>query len=784
VPGSIAIHRCPRPHEQPHVRLLRRNLSIRIQLLALFGLLLATGATVLILDEVSLREDITRFNSLRDESLTGLRLAKSISDAYGLDIVDTTFRVRNYLMGWDQGVSVVDTAQSDIKRDWESLIASNLSPEQRALTDEVAKARVNADNAATKLRSILKAQDIAALGKFADTELYPAMDPVTTRLQFLADVKMLDADRSVREHLMRASQLGWWRIGLSLAALIFVVVVGRDILRNVYKGVEGLVHLARHARDPAFVAPRNLDADGELGQIHTALLAMRQDLLNYEDNLIRSEARAQAANRAKSTFLASMSHEIRTPMVGVTGMLELLAHTRLDADQRQQIEIVQNSARSLLQIIGDILDFSKIEAGKLEINPLPVDLRLFVRDCIHNFLAMASAKGLALDCSIDERVGAAHLADPLRLRQILGNFLSNAVKFSERGNVQVRLERLAVQEQRELLALRVIDTGIGISEEDQGRLFQPFAQASDGGARFQDSTGLGLSISRRLAELMGGEITLESRLGVGTTLSLILRLPLADPALIKHAAATAPAMRAAPSIAEAEREGSLILLADDHPTNRAVIKRQINQLGYACESAMDGDAALQLWKSGRFGLLLTDLHMPRRDGYALAIAVREHERQQGHSHTPIIALSATISAEGVERSRASGIDDFIAKPATLAVLANALQRYLPVQGFTADMVSAPAAASSTLDRELLADFLRSTHEDLAALAAAFARRDATAIAHEAHRIRGASLLVEADALAACAARIETAARANDLAPIQAGIIELEAEVNAFATANR
>ena len=766
------------------MRLLRRELSIRVQLLALFGLLLFTGATVLVLDEVSLREDIARFNSLRDESLTGLRLAKSISDAYGLDIVDTTFRVRNYLMGWDQGVLVVDTAQSDIKRDWESLLASNLSPEQRALTDEVAKARLIADSAAEKLRGILKAQDIVALGKFADTELYPAMDPVTTRLQFLADVKLLDADRSVREHLMRASQLGWWRIGLSFAALLFVVVVGRGILRNVYKGVEGLVHLARHARDPAFVAPRNLDPEGELGQVHTALLAMRQDLLNYEENLIRSEARAQSANRAKSAFLASMSHEIRTPMVGVTGMLELLAHTKLDADQRQQIEIVQNSARNLLQIIGDVLDFSKIEAGKLEINPVPVDLREFVRDSIHNFLAMASAKGLALDCSVDERVGAAHLADPLRMRQILGNFLSNAIKFTERGHVLVRLERLAVQEQRELLALRVTDTGIGISELDQGKLFQPFAQTSDGAARYQDSTGLGLSICRRLAELMGGEITLESQLGVGTTLTLILRLAPADPALIKHAAVTVKSVtRAAPSIAEAEHEGSLILLADDHPTNRAVIKRQINQLGYACECAIDGDAALQLWKSGRFALVLTDLHMPRRDGYALAVAIREDEQQNARRHTPIIALSATISAEGVERSRAAGIDDFLAKPATLDVLANALQRYLPLQRLIADATLATAPASPKLDRELVADFLRSTHEDMAALAAAFAKGDAIAIAHEAHRIRGASGLVEASALAACAGRIEAAAQVSDLAQIRAGIAQLTAELGKFAVAN-
>ena len=437
-----------------------------------------------------------------------------------------------------------------------------------------------------------------------------------------------------------------------------------------------------------------------------------------------------------------------------------------------------------LQIIGDVLDFSKIEAGKLEINPVPVDLRLFVRDCIHNFLAMASAKDLALDCSVDERVGAAHLADPLRLRQILGNFLSNAIKFTERGHVHVRLERLAVQEQRELLALRVTDTGIGISEQDQGRLFQPFEQTSDGAARYQDSTGLGLSICRRLAELMGGEITLESQLGVGTTLTLALRLAPADPALIKRAATVAkPATRIAPSITEAEREGTLILLADDHPTNRAVIKRQINQLGYACECAIDGDAALQLWKSGRFGLVLTDLHMPRRDGYALAVAVREDEQRNARRHTPIIALSATISAEGVERSRAAGIDDFLAKPATLAVLANALQRYLPLPGFQSDTASALITANPILDRELLDDFLNSTREDLAALSAAYAKSDATAIAHEAHRIRGASALVEATALAACAGRIEAAARANDMAPIKADIAELTVQVSKFAAAN-
>ena len=759
----------------------RRKFSVRVQLLALFGLMLLTGAAVLTLDQFSLQEDIERFHSLRDESLTGLRLAKSISDAYGLDIVDTTFRVRNNLMGWDQGIAVVDTAQSDIKRDWESLLAANLSPEQRALTDEVAKARVAADRAAEKLHGILAARDITALAQFADTELYPAMDPVTTRLQFLADVKMLDADRGVREHMLRSRRLGLWRIALSLVTLVFVVVVGRRILRNVYKGVEGLVYLARRARDAEFVPPGNFDPEGELGQIHAALLAMRQDLLHYEESLRRSETRAQAANRAKSSFLASMSHEIRTPMVGITSMLELLAQTRLDSDQRQQVEIVQNSARSLLQIIGDILDFSKIEAGKLDINPAPVDLRQLVREAANNFMAAASARGLKLDCAIDERVGAAHMADALRLRQVLSNFLANAIKFTERGEVELRLERMAVQEQRELIALRVHDTGIGIAADDQARLFQPFTQAAESAQR-ENSTGLGLSICRHLAELMGGEITLESRLGAGSTFSLILRVPLADAALVQRGTVliAPPTPRAAPSVVQAEREGRLILLVDDHPTNRAVIARQVNQLGYACETSGDGEAALQLWKKGKFQLLLTDLHMPRRDGFALARALREEERDHGSARTPIIALSATVSAEEVERSRAAGIDDFLAKPVPLAVLARTLQRYLPLPEHDATALPNDAPA---IDRELLADFAQSTRHDLRELHGALRRGDAQAAAREAHRIRGASGLIGASELVAAAADIEAAARARTLGAAQMHAAEFEARFARFAALN-
>jgi signal transduction histidine kinase/DNA-binding NarL/FixJ family response regulator len=780
------------------MKLLQRRLRIRTQLLALFGLLLGTGFFVLVIDELALQDEISTFDALLHDSLSGLRLAKSISDSYGLSIVDTTFRVRNNLTGWDQGIRIVSVAKSDIQRDWQALVETNLSPEQRVLADEIAKTRAIADAATDKLIAILKQQDIKELGRFADTELYPAMDPVTTRLQFLADVKMLDAERGVKDHLAHARKIGWLRIGISIAALIFVIVIGRGMLRNVYKGIGQLVHLARHVRDPAFVLPEEFEAEGsELGEINEALIAMRSDLLTYEKNLIESEARATAASKAKSTFLASMSHEIRTPMVGVAGMLELLAHTRLDSEQRQQLEIAQSSAQSLLQIIGDILDFSKIEAGKLEINPAPLDLRALVRASTNNFLGTASAKGLKLECHIDERLAPAHFGDALRLRQILSNFLSNALKFTDRGQVLVNLERLAVEDQRELVALRVKDSGIGISAEDQAKLFQPFAQAGDGGALRADSTGLGLTICRRLAELMGGEIIMESRVGLGTTMSLVTRLRMADPAVLARteSAVSAP-VRAAPSVADAAREGSLILFADDHPTNRAVIVRQLNQLGYACETAHDGETALQMWKNGRYALVLTDLHMPRRDGYGLAEAIRIDERVRQRVRVPVIALSANVSTEEIERSREVGIDDFIAKPTPLAVLAGTLQRYLPLQRFLGKSTQSPAAsqpqppwpscpipAEPVLDRELIEDFLRATQDDLDALRQALAEHDTEGLTREAHRIKGASGLVGADALATAAARIEAAGRAADLTAAAAAVPELEAAVSRFANSH-
>jgi CheY-like chemotaxis protein/HPt (histidine-containing phosphotransfer) domain-containing protein len=354
----------------------------------------------------------------------------------------------------------------------------------------------------------------------------------------------------------------------------------------------------------------------------------------------------------------------------------------------------------------------------------------------------------------------------------------------------VRLERLAAEDRRELIALRVEDSGIGVSAADQARLFEPFEQAGDGNRRM-DGTGLGLSICRRLADLMGGEIHMDSRLGAGTTKSLVVRLPVADAATLEPGAMLPDAVRTTPSVAEAAREGSLILLADDHPTNRAVIARQLNQLGYASESAHDGETALQMWRSGKYALLLTDLHMPRRDGYSLAEAVRADESARGGARAPIIALSANVSTGEVERSRAAGIDDFIAKPTPLALLGAILQRYLPLQRFIAEATARTdaqtaqprARTAADLNRGLIEDFLHATHEDLSALRLALDGNDTASEAHEAHRIKGAAGLVGATALAGIAGRIEAASRAGDLARAHADADALETEMERFAKAN-
>ena len=524
------------------------------------------------------------------------------------------------------------------------------------------------------------------------------------------------------------------------------------------------------------------------------------DMKRLERELRESEARAREASRAKSAFVAAMSHEIRTPMIGVTGMVEVLSHTRLDDEQRRSLNIIQHSAETLLQILGDVLDVSKIEAGRLEIHPEVASLRSVVAGATYNYLGSASSKGLQLEFDIDERVAPALRFDPVRLRQVLANFLSNAIKFTDQGRIDLSVAVLDEDEQHQQLRLAVRDTGIGVTEEAQKRLFRPFAQAESDTTRKYGGTGLGLMICRRLAHLMGGAVRMESAPGEGTTLFLEIRLPKADPALLP--AESGDAAKAAdrfqprplPTPAEAERERSLILLVDDHPTNRVVIARQLALAGFACETADDGEQGVVAWSSGRFALVLSDVHMPVLDGYGMAKEIRTREQASGRSRTPIVALTAAAMKGEAERCLAAGMDDYLIKPVGIGVLSDRLYRWLPhlprpqPRGDSAAAPKLPqagkpapidpavldeiAAGDEEARRGILLDFLQASVQDVEQLQRALQAVDTKATAREAHKIKGAARLVGAVEMAEVAEQMEHAAKSGDLHAVLAASPDL------------
>jgi signal transduction histidine kinase/CheY-like chemotaxis protein len=508
-----------------------------------------------------------------------------------------------------------------------------------------------------------------------------------------------------------------------------------------------------------------------------------------ERDAVAARLAAEHASRAKSTFLAAMSHEIRTPMIGVTGMLEILARTGLTPQQRQMVATAESSAQSLLQIINDVLDFSKIEASKLELNPVPIDLRAIVGAAIDTFRHTASAKGLLLTSTVDERLAAAYMGDGLRLRQILTNFLSNAVKFTQVGGIEVEARVLAESGDAHTVELSVTDTGVGVSPEQQRELFADYAQANASTAQRFGGTGLGLAICRRLATLMGGEITMQSTPGQGTTIHVRVVLPVADPAAVEamgvsvvdHTRAT----RSKPTREEAQREGSLLLVAEDHAVNRTVLRHQLDIIGFEADFAEDGREALERICEGGYALLLTDLNMPRMDGYELARAVRRHEQATGSPRIPILALTANVMQGEPERCRAAGMDDFAAKPTTIPFLAGKVRQWLPHLAWTtaAEHDAAPQAAGppsggpvdlavladvtggdAELAAALVDDFLASALTDLQLLDDALDGGDAVEAGRRAHRIKGAARTVGATAMEALAQHIETAMASGDTAP--------------------
>jgi signal transduction histidine kinase/CheY-like chemotaxis protein/HPt (histidine-containing phosphotransfer) domain-containing protein len=597
-----------------------------------------------------------------------------------------------------------------------------------------------------------------------------------------------------------------------IGILVLIVLAGGAAMvalsRTALRPLERLIASTRQIAAGDYAERANVHAVSELehvaGAFNEMADAVQSDVVRRERaerDAVAARLTAEHASRAKSTFLAAMSHEIRTPMIGVTGMLEVLAQTELTPQQRQMVATAQSSAQSLLQIIGDILDFSKIEAGRLEIAPATFALRPLVGAAVDTFVHTASAKGLLLSWSADERLAPAHVGDPLRLRQIAGNFLSNAVKFTEVGGIDVSVRVIDESAEAQTVEMAVTDTGVGVPLTQQERLFEEFSQAEASTAQRFGGTGLGLVICKRLALLMGGDVTMESEPGTGTTMRLTLPLPVGDPAGIDAASAPAagslPTSRPKPSREQAEREGSLLLLAEDHPVNRAVLTQQLDVVGFRTDTADDGQDALDRYLSGRYALIFTDLNMPRMDGYALARAIRRREEATGAPRIPIVALSANVMQGEPDKCTAAGMDDFAAKPTTIPVLAAKLHRWLPGLKWPVAPVAVGSDGGTPLDRAVLEeltggdpeltasvldDFVTTSREDMGALADAVNARDHEQLRRQAHRIAGAARIVGAGELTAGAKRLEHAGaqRAGDWAAAEALVERLDAALEEVA----
>jgi signal transduction histidine kinase/CheY-like chemotaxis protein/HPt (histidine-containing phosphotransfer) domain-containing protein len=508
------------------------------------------------------------------------------------------------------------------------------------------------------------------------------------------------------------------------------------------------------------------------------LQAARKAAERERDIAERARAEAEAANRAKSTFLAAMSHEIRTPMNGVLGMMDVLERSSLEPAQERNVAVMRQSAQGLLRIIDDVLDFSKIDAGRMDIEAAPFSLSELVAATVKTMMPQARRKHLRLSAEPSGAGPDRVIGDPTRVRQILFNLVGNAIKFTDQGFVRIHAVSRAQRDGSVLVSLMVADSGIGMDETTRARLFEPFMQADSSTTRRFGGTGLGLSIVRRLAQLMGGDVDVETAPGEGARFTVHLRLSETRPAAL----ADIKGDKLPPSFppwATAAR----LLVADDHPVNLEVILRQLELLGLSAETAEDGATALVKWRKAPHDVILLDLHMPVLDGFGLAKAIRHEEAKRGLPRTALVAVTADAMKGKDARCYAAGMDGFVTKPVSIDALARTLGRWVP------NLVAMPApgrALNGALfdpkalrilfgsDASKLAghvqNFADSVKRDIAALHAA---PEAKQVAAFAHRLRGAARVAGATLMAEQAARVEAAAEGHDLAGARCAAVGME-----------
>ncbi|WP_175778210.1 sensor histidine kinase [Burkholderia cenocepacia] len=484
---------------------------------------------------------------------------------------------------------------------------------------------------------------------------------------------------------------------------------------------------------------------------------------NVERELDNARQAADAANNAKSAFLATMSHEIRTPLNAILGNLELIGREPLADTQRERLHTVEGASSVLLDLINDILDLSKIEAGQMTIEAIPFDLADTIRQTGAMFEPLAAAKGLQFDVFVDDALPARYLGDPTRIRQITANLLGNAIKFTNHGEVTLEVYLRDDSDPDSPIAIGVSDTGIGMTAEQQATLFRPFTQADTSITRRYGGTGLGLALTKQLTQMMHGAIDVKSEAGHGSTFVVTLPMQAASGEQIAAQEAARADDAALPAVT------ARVLVVDDHPVNRTLLQGQLVTLGYAADAAEEGASALRRCTDTRYDLVMTDLNMPGMDGYTLARVLRAQ-----YPELPVVAVTAHASAAEHARCAEAGIVAVLVKPVLLETIDRTVRRHAhAVPARAAGRQTLVDLAEGPLPPDVHALLKTSLTQSLAGARKAVARNDINALRHELHSLRGAFATIHEHAVADAVGALQAIVHEGDMASFEARLVEAE-----------